>query len=358
MKLAKGAVVSEIFRSIEPLKDSRWEEFVQRHPRSSIFHTTAWLTALQRTYGYEPLAFTSSPDGAELRNGAVFTRISSWLVRPRLVSLPFSDHTDPLLNDDVELSELFTFLERGRADGKWRSFELRPTQCGSSLSDWAKFLDGRKYLLHYLDLRPSVEDLFRGLHKDSIQRKIRRAAREGLLYEEGRSETFLRTFYDLTVITRRRQSLPPPPFVWFQNVLECLGDRALIRIARKNAKAVAAIFTLHHKDTVVYKYGCSDARFHNLGGMPFVLWKAIEDAKRLGATTLDFGRSDPENIGLITFKERLGARPSLLVYKRYPKGRVGVHSEVWQERAAKRLFALLPHRVLVFVGGLLYPHIG
>jgi hypothetical protein len=313
---------------------------------------------LQRTYGYEPLAFTSSPAGAELRNGAVFARVSSWLVRPRLVGLPFSDHADLLLNNDSELAELFPFLDRGREEGKWRSFEFRPPQCESAVTDWEKFQDGRKYFLHYLDLRPTLENLFRGLHKDSIQRKIRRAAREGLRYEEGRSETLLRTFYQLTVLTRHRQSLPPPPFAWFQNVLQCLGDRALIRVARKNDTAVAAIFTLHHKDTVVYKYGCSDARFHNLGGMPFVLWKTIEDAKRRGATSIDFGRSDPENTGLITFKERFGARPSPLVYKMYPKGSVGVHREVWQERAAKRLFALLPHRVLVFVGGLLYPHIG
>jgi hypothetical protein len=356
--VTKGAPVPELFHAIEPLKDPRWEEFVQRHPRSSIFHTTAWLSALQHSYGYEPVAFTSSPEGAPLRNGVVFSRVSSWLVRPRLVGLPFSDHAEPLLNSDSELADLFTFLERGLAERKWHKIELRPLQPGSPFVDWAKFRNGRKYLLHTVDLQPSLEQLFRALHKDSIQRKIRRAEREGLSYEEGRSESFLRTFYALTVLTRRRQSLPPPPLLWFKNVLGCLGDRALIRIARKNEKPIAAIFTLRHKDTVVYKYGCSDARFHNLGGVPFLLWKTIEDAKRVGATTVDFGRSDPDNDGLITFKERFGARSSFLVYKTYPQGRVGLPSELWQERAAKRVFALLPQKVLVLVGGLVYPHIG
>jgi hypothetical protein len=199
--LAKGAAVSEIFRSIEPLKDPRWEEFVQRHPRSSIFHTTAWLAALQRSYGYEPLAFTSAAEGEPLSNGVVFSRVRSWLVRPRLVGLPFSDHTEPLLNDDSELDELFAALDRGRLAGKWRKIELRPLQSHSPFLEWTKFQDGRKYLLHTLDLRPSIDELFRALHKDSIQRKIRRAAREGVLYEEGRSEGFLRTFYDLTSTT-------------------------------------------------------------------------------------------------------------------------------------------------------------
>jgi hypothetical protein len=44
-----GAAVSETFQSIDPLTDARWEVFLQRHPRASIFHTPRWLEALRRT---------------------------------------------------------------------------------------------------------------------------------------------------------------------------------------------------------------------------------------------------------------------------------------------------------------------
>ena len=48
-----------------------------------------------------------------------------------------------------------------------------------------------EFLSALLDLRPGPEALFRNFHKDCIQRKIRRAAREALTYEEGRSDELL-----------------------------------------------------------------------------------------------------------------------------------------------------------------------
>jgi len=331
---------------------------LQRHPRASIFHAPCWLEALRRTYGYTPLVFTTARPGEELHNGLVFSNVRSWLVRPRLVSLPFSDHVDPLLHDAADLPGLIAVLQHGQSEGQWRSIELRPPAYPGAVTSWSGFCDGQSYFLHRLDLRPSLVELFRGLQKDSIQRKIRRAEREGLVCQEGRSETQLNTFYKLTMLTRHRQGLPPPPFEWFRNVLDCLGERALIRVVLKDNQAIAAILTLHFKQTMVYKYGCSDARFHNLGGMPFVLWKTITDAKGLGATEFDLGRCDPDNAGLTTFKERFGAIRSVLTYKKYPKPGLSAGGSRWAESTAKRVLAALPSGLQVLAGRLIYPHIG
>src|ERR1700691_1050981 len=81
---------------IDPLTDRRWDEFVRRCSQSSVFHTVAWLQALHRTYGCEPIVFSTAPPGTEIENGLVFCRVESWLTGTRLVSLPFSDHCDAL----------------------------------------------------------------------------------------------------------------------------------------------------------------------------------------------------------------------------------------------------------------------
>ena len=47
-------------------------KFLEKHPAASIFHTPGWLEALRRTYGYEPVAFTTSPPGHPLTNGSPF----------------------------------------------------------------------------------------------------------------------------------------------------------------------------------------------------------------------------------------------------------------------------------------------
>jgi CelD/BcsL family acetyltransferase involved in cellulose biosynthesis len=339
------------------LSDPRWSEFLQRHPRASVFHTPRWLEALRRTYGYKPLVFTTALPGKELRDGLVFSNVTSWLVRPRLVSLPFSDHVDPLLEQGADHASLISALKQGQSEGHWRNVEIRPPTIADEGICWEGFVDGQSYLLHRVDLRPTLAELFRSLQKDSIQRKVRRAEREGLVYEEGRSEAHLSTFYDLTVLTRRRQGLPPPPREWFRNVLDCMGEHAVIRVVRKEDRAIAAIVTLHFKETMVYKYGCSDARFHSAGAMPFVLWKTMVDAKSKGATELDLGRSDPGNTGLTTFKERFGASRSVLIYKRYPDAGVRL-SGTWMEQAVKRTFSALPQALQVQAGRLIYPHIG
>src|SRR4029077_6527383 len=106
--LPRSCPVSRPFQLIEPLKDRRWEDFLQRHPRSSIFHTKSRLHALHRTHRYESVAFTTTPAGKDLENAVVFCVVKSSLVGPRLVSLPFSDHTDLLLDNQNDLSNLLT----------------------------------------------------------------------------------------------------------------------------------------------------------------------------------------------------------------------------------------------------------
>lgn len=304
------------------------------------------------------MAFTTAPDGKDLENAVVFCVVKSFLVSPRLVSLPFSDHTDVLLDNQSDLSNLLRLLEQGQAEGKWKSVEFRPLDCGNGFADWANFQDGTNYLIHRLDLRPCLAELFQGLHKDSIQRKIHRARREGLKYEEGRSDSLLHEFYRLTMITRRRQALPPPPFAWFRNVVDCLGEQVKIRVARFGDRAIAAILTLFYKGTLIYKYGCSDAQFHNLGAMPFLIWRAIEDGKQRGLSEMDLGRSDIGNTGLITFKNRFGATQSRVTYKKFPGSKAERGKQDRRLQVAKRVFAAMPERMLVLAGKLLYPHIG
>jgi len=69
------------------------------------------------------------------------------------------------------------------------------------------------------------------------------------------------------------------------------GDALQIRVACKENVPVAAILTIRHKNTITYKYGCSDARFHNLGGTHLLFWKTIEEAKAAGLQFFDLGRT-------------------------------------------------------------------
>ena len=185
----------KVARCIDPLADPRWDKFLQKHPRASMFHSTAWLEALRRTYGFRTVAYTTSADGEDLENAIVFCQIESWITGRRLVSLPFSDHCDPLVDTNVDTKEdsngesnedrdlLAAALEREFELERWSYFELRPLQ--SLALDTALRHTEVTYAFHVLDLAPPIDVIYANFHKSSTERKIRRAARENLVYREG-----------------------------------------------------------------------------------------------------------------------------------------------------------------------------
>ena len=343
---------------VHPLRDPRWAELVDRHPHSSVFHTVSWLRALNRTYGYHLLAFTTSPPGVRLENALVFCRVTSWITGRRLISLPFSDHCDPLLSTSDE--HLFiAALEQSLHQEELSYVEIRPKQPFTGPTSF--FHSAQSYCFHQIDLRPDLATLYSKFHTSSTQRKIRRAERESLVCEVGRSQVLLDSFWKLLLITRRRQQVPPQPKNWFHNLIDCFGNALQIRVAFKDQQPVASLLTIRHKDTLVYKYGCSDNRFHNLGGTHLLFWRAIQDAKRDGLRVFDLGRSDCDNPGLITFKDRWGSDRSMLTYSRFsvapPPGTLGLSFRESAGRIARGMVPYLPDRILQLVGSALYRHI-
>ncbi len=355
---ASGMVVNNAqnnIRVVDPLADSRWDELVAKHPKASPFHKRGWLRALQLTYGYDPFVVTSAAPGKPMKDGMVFCRVSSWVTGARAVSLPFADHCEPLASSAGEVAGFSEWLQAEREFQRWKYVEFRSLGLFEQVSSGPQ--PSSSYCFHELDIQPSVEDIFRRMHRDCIQRKIRRAERERLAYEVGRSSELLDAFYRLLLITRRRLGILPQPLSWFRNLFECMGDDLQIRVARKDGRPIASVLTLSHRRSVVYKYGCSDDRFHNLGGMPFLFWRLIEESKAWGAERIDFGRSDLQGKGLITFKDRLGASKHTLTYYRYPSCKKRA-AKKWYLETARKIASLLPDAICGTAGRILYRHVG
>src|SRR5271156_87558 len=173
-------MTATIVHTLSPLSDPRWDDLVAHHPKASIFHERAWLEALRRTYGYEPVVFTTSSPTTELKNGLLFCDVHSWLTGRRLVSLPFSDHCELVCDSTEEIQSLIRHSQTAVDSRRWRYLEVRPTdeEFGETGVQLGLQPIGR-YFLHVMDLRPSIDGLFRSLDKDSVQRRVKRAERAG-----------------------------------------------------------------------------------------------------------------------------------------------------------------------------------
>jgi hypothetical protein len=286
--------------------------------------------------------------------------VNSWLTGRRLVSLPFSDHCEPLIGDQGEkfLEQILDQELQHRGQDYVEFRPLGPLPISSSRDHHTAI----EYAFHQLDLTPSLDALFANFHKNSTQRKIRKAESSGLVYEEGRTEALLDNFYTLFGRTRQRHRIPAPPRQWFVNLMRCFGNALKIRVVYQGNLPAAAMITLQYKDTLVYKYGASNPKFHRFGAMHLVYWRALQDAKALGLKWFDFGRTDADQHGLITFKNRWGAKQSTLTYSRYSASGPATHffdlyTTKWRSNAAKFAVSCLPYSVVSKFGQLLYRHI-
>src|SRR5262249_16609597 len=206
----------------DPTQDVRWPEFVGRHRRASVFHTREWLKALQMTYGYSPVVFTTSSPDCDLADGIVCCEIDSWVTGRRLVSLPFSDHCKPLCKSPLGLEFLLAHLQQESKRKAWKYFEFRPAcEEFGAVAKSKDFADASKYYLHLLDLAADCKALFESFDRDSVQRRIQHAERVGLVERCGNSDELLKHFYGLFVVTRGRHSIPPIPIPWFRNLIQC-----------------------------------------------------------------------------------------------------------------------------------------
>jgi lipid II:glycine glycyltransferase (peptidoglycan interpeptide bridge formation enzyme) len=243
---------------------------------------------------------------------------------------------------------------------QWKYIEIRPVEVNfEQAGEGIDFARTASHSLHTLDLGAELTDLFGSLDKDSVQRRIHRARRAGLIEKSGRSEDLLNDFYTLFVLTRGRHRLPPNPVSWFRNLIDCEGDDLEIRVAYGHGIPMAAILTLRFRETLCYKYGCSDVRFNRFGAMPWLLWNALSASKSTGAKVFDLGRTEDGDAGLLRFKNNWAPGPRTLSYWRFPETYPSFDSaKGWKLSLAKRAFSHMPNGLLTITGRLLYRHIG
>jgi len=347
------AATCEGLQQLDPVHDRRWRDLVDRSPQSSVFHTPEWLDALQRTYGYEPVAFTDAAAGERLTNGLPFCRVDSVVTGHRYVSLPFSDHCEPLVEDPRRLSSMLESLERlGKREGRY--IEIKPIR---AITLPGGFKPTQRFVWHRIDLQPDLDTIFRRFHPSHTRRAVRKANRVGIAIDAGRSESAILDFYALHRMTRRRHGVPVQPLSWFRNLADAFGSQMQIYRARYEGRPVASILTLQHKQTLVYKYGCSDAAYKKYGATPALFWRAIVDAKAAGCVDVDLGRSDTDHYGLIAFKEHLGGRAATVTYHRYAGNTPGFRVPGWF-KALQYVIACAPEGVQLRGGNALYRHFG
>ena len=338
---------------LDPIDYPGWDELLLSSGDDSFFHSSSWASVLKQSYGYKPV-YLSRIEEDRLILLMPMMEIASVLTGKRGVSLPFTDHCNPLAPDIVSLGKLVKSAIDYGSRAKWASVEMRIA--GDLISGAASV---ESYLTHAIDLDRSEPELFSRLN-ESNRRNIRKGLKDGVSIVFDRTRESLEAFYRLHCRTRRRHGLPPQPFVFFRNVRDHVlsKDRGMIISALCSGDVIGSAVFFHFGKKAIFKYGASDGRF--LGHRPnnLVIWEAIKWYQRRGFKNLSLGRTEPDNLGLLRFKRLWGAAESVIRYYRYDLKKTGRGRFLKKSNLPSKLFSGTPVGVLRLIGRLFYKHIG
>ena len=337
---------------MNPMENHKWDSMVLASEDYSVFNSSAWMRVLHEAYRYKPYVLSVFDGDRPVVMWPVM-QINSFLTGRRGVSLPFSDYCDPILSPDGANSEALNVILTYAAEAKWKYFEFRG---GSSVFPEAE--GSSSYGGHVLSLNGNADALFKSF-RDSNRRNIKKAEKSGIRVEESDSLDFLEKFYGLHCVTRKYHGLPPQPFDFFRKLHSHViaKNQGRIFLAFHDGRAVAGDICLHFGTRATYKYGASDRRFQNLRASNLLMWEIIRYYASRGFEALDFGRTTPDNKGLMQFKNGWGCRQYTISYYRYDVAkRCFLHSKA---TGSGRMNAVLKHAPIPLLRGLgtmLYRH--
>jgi lipid II:glycine glycyltransferase (peptidoglycan interpeptide bridge formation enzyme) len=338
---------------INPIEYPDWDNMLREHEDASFFHTSAWAKVLHESYNYKPLYFTVIENG-KLVSLIPLMEVKSFLTGIRGVSLPFTDHCPLVCNDPVNLEDILnSIIEYGKTAG-WKHIDLRGDNA---------YFNGKpasaSFFVHFLDLSQGKDEIFSEF-RDSTKRNIKHARKENVEIKIDNSWPAVETFFQLHCGTRKHHGLPPQPRYFFQKIFERIiaKDKGFVALAYRQKKAIAGAVFFHFKNQAIYKYGASDRNHLNLRPNNLVMWKAIEWYAENGFKSFSFGRTEPENDGLLQFKRGWGAEEKSLSYYKYDLNKDSFVSDKSGVKSSYNFLKMMPISMLRIAGNFLYRHVG
>lgn len=338
---------------VEPATDLMWRRLVEEH-RSDVFHSPSWISALGDTYDFDLRAAMLVDGDSQPTAGIVYAEIHDFL-DPRIVSLPFSDFCDPIVEDAADWNVLVEdLLVAGHRVG------FRCLHNEVPLSD-PRLQPVETLGWHCIDLTEDSEQIWSRL-APTARRAVRRARNQGVVVREAGSVEDLRSFFDLHLRVRKlKYQLLAQPYRFFQSIWDRFVEpgNGWLLLAEHEGTVIGGVMFLRWKDSVYYKFNASDPDALNMRPNDLVLWEGIERAQAEGARRLDFGVSDWDQEGLLRYKRKYASEEKVVHFLHYmPEGRP---SE--REQKARALLPQLtdlfvdpsvPHDITERAGNMLY----
>lgn len=348
---------------IDPLKNEKWDQWVEKHPFGLIYHLSGWKNVLDKSFGHIKGHYLAILDErGDIRSALPLFEAKSFLTGNRLVSIPFTSLFDPLVSSREDMDKLVEAALELSKKVKASYIELR-TFMSSGLKEEKKLDEQRFYKYHYIPLGDDPEAIKKTFDRTCVRQRISRALKSDLTLVNGETENDLRKFYNLHMITRKRNGLPVQSYLFFKTLWNNFypSGKLQLFLAEHKGNPVAGMILLKYKERVSAEFAASDDQYRNMSPNHFLFWESIKMACREGYKIFDFGRTSPSNTGLMDFKERWGTQIVDLPYFYHSEKMMhknGDRETSFIYRLTSKICRNTPEFALPYVGRFIYRHLG
>lgn len=325
-----------MMHTLNPLTDPRWETLTKAY-ETDVFHSVDWLNVLNTTYGFDLQALVIENDDNKLSAGLAYAHLDDAFGK-RIISLPFSDFLDPLVQNDSDWQTLLAKLLAHNCPLRFRILHNHHVLTNTRLSKTtpAKW--------HAVDLQREPQHLWQNLHP-SARRAIRKAQRQKLIIRVAQSKADLRAFYELHLgIRKHKYKLLAQPYTFFEAIWDnfIAKNKGLLLLAQREGQVIGGVMFLEWQNKLYYKFNASHPDFLDLRPNDLVIWEGMNYAQQKGLKYLDFGLSDAEQSSLISFKRKYATQEKDISFLQF-------QPNIAPSERAQELRQLLPKLTTLFV---------
>jgi CelD/BcsL family acetyltransferase involved in cellulose biosynthesis len=309
-------------RSIDPLSDPGWGELM-RTPRGSAFGAPPWFAAIVDSYGFDLRANVLRDDSGATRAGIAYAELDDFLGH-RLVSVPFCDYLDPIVDDDAQWRQLVDpLVERGLP------FQLKVLDAEAPRAD-ARFEHVNEVAWHTTNLERTEDELF-GAFERRARQNVRNAVRDGVTVRFGSDLEDVRQYHELHRRTRKRKhSLLAQPVSFFENIWKQFAptDSLAVGFAEHDGDVIAAAFYVAWDNVWYFKFSASIFERSGVRPNELLAFESMKLAMSRGCGSYDWGVSDLDQPGLVSYKRKLGTEERRVTVLRHtPAGYTNPHGD-------------------------------
>jgi hypothetical protein len=301
---------------------AEWVQLIERFD-GNIYHSQEWAETWRSDYA-EPLYFRGLDEqgrcvGIALANERHSSRpvIGRFLRRLDFETFPAVQGNDP----DLARTMMGRIVEFARAGG-YRGLTLQSHYSGVPLSNLDHLgLVATPRTEFIVDLTRSEEERWKQLSTHH-QRKIKKAGKHGLVFEEARSGEAMQELRRLQIGSRDRR-MERGEYFGLQDAAyyEQMGRRYFERnlgclfLMRYEGRPVSAAFISIYSGRALYVLGGSEPKGFELDAPALLFWKVFSRCVELGCREFNLGgvpasSADQESLahGLYRFKSGFGGR--------------------------------------------------